>query len=143
MDNLFNRVARRHRRGQTGFTLIELLVVIAVLAILAAIVLFNVVGVTNRGQTQACATDVKTFQTAVDAAIGDALSDGNAQPDAASTAGKLTSNAAGTRVTTNLGILSTGNYIHDAAGTTACANTLVFTFTTGGNYVGGMTVTGT
>lgn len=141
MDNLFNRVARRRRRGQTGFTLIELLVVIAVLAILAAIVLFNVVGVTNRGQTQACATDVKTFQTAVDAAIGDALSDGNPQPDAASTAGKLTSITSGVGKS-DIITLSNGNYVHDAAGTTACANALTFAFNVGTNYVGGMTVAG-
>lgn len=141
MDGLFNRVARRRRRSQTGFTLIELLVVIAVLAILAAIVLFNVVGVTNRGQAQACATDVKTFQTAVDAAIGDAASDGKAQPDAASTAGKLTANASGVN-TGNITLLHGGNYIHDAASTTICANALTFTFNNAADYTGGITVAG-
>jgi prepilin-type N-terminal cleavage/methylation domain-containing protein len=73
MDALFNRVARRRRRGQGGFTLIELLVVIAVLAILAAIVIFNVVGVTNRGSTSACQTDTKSVQTASDAFYNDKL----------------------------------------------------------------------
>ena|SRR5437879_3828828 len=67
MDNLYNRVSRRRRQGEGGFTLIELLVVIAVLAILAAIVIFNVVGVTNRGKTSACDTDLKSAQTASDA----------------------------------------------------------------------------
>lgn len=67
MDSVFNRTARRRRRGQGGFTLIELLVVIAVLAILAGIVIFNVTGVTNTGKTNACLTDTKTVQTAVDA----------------------------------------------------------------------------
>src|SRR5207302_11016048 len=67
MDNLYNRVARRRTHGQSGFTLIELLVVIAVLAILAAIVIFNVVGVKNRGQASAACTDQGTIQTAVDA----------------------------------------------------------------------------
>lgn len=71
MDDLFNRVARRRRPGQGGFTLIELLVVIAVLAILAAIVIFNVLGVVNRGSSSACATDVKSAQTAVDAYYND------------------------------------------------------------------------
>jgi len=71
MDNLFNSVAQRRRRGQGGFTLIELLVVIAVLAILAAIVIFNVVGVSNRGKQSACDTDVKTTQTALDAYYND------------------------------------------------------------------------
>lgn len=71
MDDLYIRVARRRRPGQGGFTLIELLVVIAVLAILAAIVIFNVTGVTKRGSTEACATDVKTVQTASDAFYND------------------------------------------------------------------------
>lgn len=71
MDDVFNRVARRRRPGQGGFTLIELLVVIAVLAILAAIVIFNVLGVVNRGSSSACATDSKSAQTAVDAYYND------------------------------------------------------------------------
>ncbi len=71
MDDLYNRVARRHRSGEGGFTLIELLVVIAVLAILGAIVIFNVTGVANRGRQSACDTDVKTVQTAVDTVVSD------------------------------------------------------------------------
>ena len=71
MDNLYNRVSRRRQPGQKGFTLIELLVVIAILAILAAVVIFNIVGVTNRGKTSACATDVKTVQSASDAYYND------------------------------------------------------------------------
>ena len=71
MDNLLNRVARRRRQGQKGFTLIELLVVIAVLAILALIVIFNVTGVTNRGSSSQCATDLKSVQTASDGYQGD------------------------------------------------------------------------
>lgn len=98
MDNTFNRVARRRRRGQGGFTLIELLVVIAVLAILAAIVIFNVVGVTNRGSKSACDTDAKTIQTAVDAYINDN-----------SGAGDLKS---GDMAATDFGLLTTGGYIH-------------------------------
>ena len=61
------KVARRRRRGEGGFTLIELLVVIAVLAILAAIVIFNIVGVANKGKTSACNTDTQSVQTASDA----------------------------------------------------------------------------
>jgi prepilin-type N-terminal cleavage/methylation domain-containing protein len=64
-------VSRRRQPGQKGFTLIELLVVIAVLAILAAIVIFNIVGVTNKGSSSACATDQKSIQTAVDAYYND------------------------------------------------------------------------
>src|SRR6516165_2785180 len=62
-----NRVQRRRRRGESGFTLIELLVVIAILGVLAGIVVFNVTGVTDRGSTAACRTDVSTIQAAVDA----------------------------------------------------------------------------
>jgi prepilin-type N-terminal cleavage/methylation domain-containing protein len=82
MDNLYNRVSRRRHRGQQGFTLIELLVVIAVLAILAGIVIFNVVGVTNRGAASACATDTKSVQTASDAYYND---HGQAYPDGSGT----------------------------------------------------------
>jgi prepilin-type N-terminal cleavage/methylation domain-containing protein len=61
-----NRVQRRRRRGESGFTLIELLVVIAILGVLAGIVIFNVSGVSDRGSTAACRTDVSTIQAAVD-----------------------------------------------------------------------------
>jgi len=67
MDRLLNRAARRRHSGQRGFTLIELLVVIAVLAILAAIVVFNVTGVSDKGKTSACKTDLHSAQTAADA----------------------------------------------------------------------------
>src|ERR1035438_436055 len=66
MDNLHNRVARRHRRGQGGFTLIELLVVIAILSVLAAIVIINVTGVKSGAQTASCKSDTQAIQTAVD-----------------------------------------------------------------------------
>jgi prepilin-type N-terminal cleavage/methylation domain-containing protein len=71
MDNLYNRVSRQRQPGQKGFTLIELLVVIAILAILAAVVIFNIVGVTNRGQNASACTDVKTVQSAADAYYND------------------------------------------------------------------------
>lgn len=71
MDTIFNRVSRRRRERQRGFTLIELLVVIAILAILAAVVIFNIVGVTNRGQQASACTDVKTVQSAADAYYND------------------------------------------------------------------------
>jgi prepilin-type N-terminal cleavage/methylation domain-containing protein len=73
MDSVYNRISRRRRRGQGGFTLIELLVVIAVLAVLSGIVIFNVAGVANKGNTAAACTDVKSVQTAVDAAINDGV----------------------------------------------------------------------
>jgi general secretion pathway protein G len=71
MEKRLNQVMRSGRAGQRGFTLIELLVVIAVLAVLAAVVIFNVTGVKNSGSAAACSTDVKSVQTAVDAAIND------------------------------------------------------------------------
>ncbi|HEY2704084.1 MAG TPA: prepilin-type N-terminal cleavage/methylation domain-containing protein [Candidatus Dormibacteraeota bacterium] len=71
MNKRLNQATRARRAGQRGFTLIELLVVIAVLAVLAAVVIFNVTGVKNSGGASACATDVKSVQTAVDAAIND------------------------------------------------------------------------
>lgn len=71
MDNLRNRATRRRRPGQGGFTLIELLVVIAVLLVLALIVIFNVVGVTNRGSSSQCVTDKQSVQTASDAYYSD------------------------------------------------------------------------
>lgn len=58
---------RLDARRQDGFTLIELLIVIVILGILAAIVVFAVGGITNRGQTSACAADKKTLQVAQEA----------------------------------------------------------------------------
>lgn len=57
------------RRDQNGFTLIELLIVIIILGILAAIVVFSVRGITNRGDLSACKTEVRTVETAYEAAV--------------------------------------------------------------------------
>ena len=73
MHQFVKRAPHRRRRSEAGFTLIELLVVIAVLAILAAIVIFNVVGVANKGSVASACTDQKSVQTAVDAAINDGV----------------------------------------------------------------------
>jgi general secretion pathway protein G len=59
--------ARKAREDESGFTLIELLIVIVILGILAGIVVFAVGGITDRGQTSACQTTVKTVDTAVEA----------------------------------------------------------------------------
>jgi general secretion pathway protein G len=54
-------------RQEEGFTLIELMIVIVILGVLAGIVLFAVGGITDRGTSAACKTDVSTVQTAVEA----------------------------------------------------------------------------
>ncbi len=70
MREIIQEPAARDGGGDAGFTLIELLVVIVILAILAAIVVFAVGGITNKGQTSACDTDMKTIQTAEEAYYG-------------------------------------------------------------------------
>ena len=53
-------------RRDRGFTLVELLIVIVILGILATVTVFAVRGITDKGQTNACATDKVTLQTAVE-----------------------------------------------------------------------------
>jgi len=132
MDNLFNRVSRSGRRDG-GFTLIELLVVIAVLVILAGIVIFNVTGVTGRGKTSACQTDVKTVQTAVDSAISD---NGGTLP------AWLTSSAGGTAMGTDLTNLVSNGYLHSVPGTCGTFTLTTTTPTQGGAAISVYTVTG-
>jgi len=57
----------RKAREEGGFTLIELLIVIVILGILAAIVVFAVGGITDKGNTSACKSDVKTVEVASEA----------------------------------------------------------------------------
>jgi prepilin-type N-terminal cleavage/methylation domain-containing protein len=52
---------------EAGFTLVELLVVIVILGILAAVVVFAVGGITNKGKNSACAIEVRTVNTAIQA----------------------------------------------------------------------------
>jgi prepilin-type N-terminal cleavage/methylation domain-containing protein len=59
------------RKGQQGFTLIELLVVVTILGVLAAIVTLSLVGLTTNANVQACNTEYKTVQTALDAFMAD------------------------------------------------------------------------
>lgn len=65
------RKLRRARGRQGGLTLIELLVVVTVLALLAGVVVLNVTGISGRGQSAACQSDLKSIQTAVTAYYGD------------------------------------------------------------------------
>ena len=61
----------RGKKGQKGFTLIELLVVVTILGILAAIVTLSLVGLTTNANVQACNTEYKTVQAALDAYMTD------------------------------------------------------------------------
>jgi len=56
----------RGRKGQQGFTLIELLVVVTILGILAAIVTLSLVGLTTHANSEACNSEYKTVQAAID-----------------------------------------------------------------------------
>ena len=54
------------RKGQRGFTLIELLVVVTILGILAGIVTLSLVGLTTHANVEACNSEYKTVQAALD-----------------------------------------------------------------------------
>jgi prepilin-type N-terminal cleavage/methylation domain-containing protein len=58
---------RKLRTDEGGFTLIELLMVIVILGILSGIVVFAVGGITDRGTSAACKSDIKTTSVAVEA----------------------------------------------------------------------------
>jgi len=49
-----------------GFTLVELLIVIVILGILATVTVFAVRGITDQGQSSACAADKQTMQVALE-----------------------------------------------------------------------------
>ena len=63
---MYQRI-RKAMKEESGFTLIELLIVIVILGILAAIVVFSVSGITDRGKSSACKSDVATVTTAAEA----------------------------------------------------------------------------
>src|ERR1700676_1868300 len=73
MQGLYGYFARnlRGKKGQRGFTLIELLVVVTILGVLAGIVTLSLVGLTTNATTQACTTEYKKVQAAIDAYMAD------------------------------------------------------------------------
>jgi len=76
------RFWKRIHNGNKGFTLVELLIVIAIMGVLAGVVVPNVTGFIGSGSEQAAKAELRTIQTAMDAAIIDlgftAATDGSA-----------------------------------------------------------------
>jgi general secretion pathway protein G len=77
MTSTLERLNERRKQDE-GFTLIELLVVIVIIGILAGVVVFAVSGITDKGQDNACAADLKAVRTAAEAYL--ANSDNGSYP---------------------------------------------------------------
>ena len=79
-----NHIAVEEKKQDKGFTLVELLIVIVILGILATVTVFAVRGITDKGQTNACAVERRTLDTAIEAYFADTGADpaavGNLSP---------------------------------------------------------------
>jgi len=58
-------------KNDKGFTLVELLIVIVILGILAAVTVFAVRGITDKSQSNSCATEKRAIETATEAYFAD------------------------------------------------------------------------
>jgi len=56
-----------NKNQDKGFTLVELLIVIVILGILATVTVFAVRGITDQGESNACATEKRAVETAIEA----------------------------------------------------------------------------
>jgi prepilin-type N-terminal cleavage/methylation domain-containing protein len=96
-----NHIEVEETKQNKGFTLVELLIVIVILGILATVTVFAVTGITNKGKTSACQSDLKVIQTAEEAYNANT---GNYAPDQAT----LKSAGLIHDVSPNFGIVVTG-----------------------------------
>lgn len=68
-----------------GFTLVELLIVIVILGILATVTVFAVRGITDKAETNSCATEKRAIETAFEAFYADTGADATSLADLAPT----------------------------------------------------------
>lgn len=61
MKNVFNTL----HRGEKGFTMLEILVVVAIMGMLVAIIILNILDLTNEGEDEAKAIELHNVQTAI------------------------------------------------------------------------------